>query len=129
MLTRKKEKKMEKTKQGYLCVKSKYFWFKTFELYSNFWISQTFSTSNKHWYFLPLYKRDPKHLMGPLIVIFRQILQGKHVSKLGTDAAFMYCRGLRHSENKIPSLNLDISGCPVDCCLYFVLLRMRGVPA
>ena len=39
--------------------------------------------------------------MGPLIVIFGQILQGKHVSKLGTDEAFMYCRGLRHSENKI----------------------------
>ena len=35
-------------------------------------------------------KRDPKHSMGPLIVIFRQILQGKHVPKLGTDAAFMY---------------------------------------
>ena len=48
-------------------------------------------------------KRDPKHSMGPLIVIFRQILQSKHVSKLGTDAAFMYCRGLRHSETKIPS--------------------------
>ena len=36
-----------------------------------------------------LTKRDLKHSMGPLIVIFRQTLQGKHVPKLGTDAAFM----------------------------------------
>ena len=32
-----------------------------------------------------------------------QYLAYVYVSKLGTDAAFMYCCGLKHSETKIPS--------------------------